>query len=244
MRSRARRLLTVIPEWLSIVLLIAAAIWFGFAGKAIDEHNKMSSRLAEPPLPISSLLPRPVMQLEFVRGAEDVRSILQLETGSRQKNVDDLRAGNDLDTRHLIPRYAIVLFVLTLLVSQGSKSIGDLVFLGGVVMVVLIAGADLLENTGIGWILESPAEDGVTGPASTMVSTAAFAKWVLLGLLLIFLGAVASLSRTWRRWLTPVLFATGLLLLAIVGRHAVERFLTPTPSHSGLSASITSMRGA
>jgi hypothetical protein len=244
MRIQARTLLTVVPTWLSVVCLIAAAAWFYSAAKTIAAHNKMSSRLEKPALPIDSLPRRPVMQLEFVRGANDVRSILQVDSAAQSQNVADVRAGNDYDTRHLILRYAILLIVLTLLVSQGSKTIGDLVFLSGVVMVLLIAAADFWENVGIARILDSPANDAVTGAASTLVSSAAFVKWVLLALLLIYLGVIASLSRTWRRWLTPVLFIAGVLLLAIVSRHSVERFLTPAPPHSGRSASMTSTRDA
>jgi hypothetical protein len=228
----------------SIALVVAAGVWVGDAASAIGPHNRMPSRLEKPPLPIASLPRRPVMQLEFVRGPEDVRAILQVGSASQAKNIEHLRTGNDLDTRHLIPRYAILLIVLSLLVAQGSKTIGDLVFLGGVVAAVLIAGADLVENSGIERILNSPEVDRVTAQASLVVSAAAFVKWTLLGLLSIYLGVVVALSQTWRRWLTPVLFAGGVLVLAIIGRHAVERFLTPAPAHSGRSASTTSTRDA
>jgi len=225
-RHRARTLLAVVPGWVSIVLVIAAGAWVKWAADAIAPHNSVSSRLAKPRLPISSLPRLPVMQLEFVRGAEDGRAILQVGTDAEEKNVAAVKTGNDLDTRHLIPRYAVLLVLLSLLIAQGSKSIGDLVFLAALLATAVIASADLLENSGIARILAAPADDDMTDRAAVMVSAAAFVKWTLLGLLLIYLGVVAWLGQSWRRWLMPVLFAVGLLLLAIVGRHAVERFLT------------------
>ena len=205
-------------------LVIAAVAWVKSAADAIAPHNSVSSRLAKPRLPISSLPRLPVMQLEFVRGAEDGRAILQVGTDAEEKNVAAVKTGNDLDTRHLIPALRRAVGPPVAAHPQGSKSIGDLVFLAALLATAVIASADLLENSGIARILAAPADDDMTDRAAVLVSAAAFVKWTLLGLLLIYLGVVAWLGQSWRRWLMPVLFAVGLLLLAIVGRHAVERF--------------------
>ena len=225
MRRRATRLKSV-PVWVSLVLLIATGTWVAYAGKAIEPHNQMRSRLEKPPLPIRSVLSRPVMQLEFVRGAEDVRAILQVGSTAEQHNIDDVRRGNELDTKYLIPGYAAFLIVLGLFVAQGSRSSGALVFLAAVATTVVIAGADIVENNAIESVLDALKDDAAAAAAAATVSTAAFVKWTLLGLLLIFLGVAASLSETRRHLLTPFLFLGGMLFLAIVGRHAVERFLT------------------
>jgi hypothetical protein len=215
-----------VPVLVSLALVLVTATWCVFAILKIGPLNAMESRTKGAPLPIASLPTRPVMQLEFVRGAQDVKAILEVGSTNQSRNVEDVRSGNDLDSTRLIPGYMMLLIALSLLIAQGSRNVGDLLFLVGITMAMLIAGADLIENYGIGRILDAPGDAALTDRMARLVSTAAFVKWTLLGLILIYLGVVASLPQTWRRWLSPVLLGLGIVLLATIGRHAVERFLT------------------
>lgn len=217
-----RRLPPVVP----IVCVIATVAWCAYATSAIAPFNAMPSRTGNVRLPISSLPMLPVMQLEFARGAEDVKAILEVGRASESKNVNDVREGNELDSWYLIPGYTLLLIALSLLVAQDGRHVSVGLFMIGVTVALAIAAADFTENYGIGQILDAPADAVLANQTAPLVSAAAFVKWTLLGLLLIYLAVVASLPQNWRRWLSPVLLIAGILLLAVVGRHAVDRFLT------------------
>ena len=101
----------------------------------------------------------------------------------------------------------MLLIALTLLIARGSDDEAWWLFRAGVVLVMVLALADLAENFGIARVLDA-ANDG--GPAATwarvLMVASAFVKWTALGLIGLGLGVVTSLQQQARR---PYGAATG-----------------------------------
>jgi len=200
----------------ALVFVLAVAIF------AIGPHNKMPSRTTKA-LPIPSLPQRPVMQLAFSWHQADVNAVLEVDKASKDANIKDVTIGNRFDSLFLVPGYTLLLIALTLLIARGSDDEAWWLFRAGVVMVILLAVADLAENFGIARVLTSAAnnQDAATWVRFVMVASA-FLKWTALGLIGVGLGVVTSLQQqTRRRWLTALLLIVGVWILATVGRHVV-----------------------
>lgn len=211
-----------VPAWVVVAALLASAVWSGFAMSQIGPYNRMKARTTG--LPIHSLPPRPVLQIEFARGPEDVESVLEVGHPSEEANIADMRAGNELDSTRLIPGYTLLLVALTLLIARGNRSTGVRLFRACVTVAIVIAVADFTENYGIARLLDAlAAGTAITTGAVRLVAIPAFVKWTFLGLIGVALGVVTRLQESWRRWLSPVLLAGGVWTLATVWRHLVDR---------------------
>ena len=196
------------------------------AGLIIAPYNQLKDTGRKPVLPIQSLPQRPVMQLAFARHQADVNAVLDVGHDPDKLKIKAIETGNWLDSVALVPGYTLLLVALTLLIARGSRYIGAGLFHAGVVFATTIALADLAENYGIMRVLIATGNaESVSAWVIRLMGASAALKWLLLGLLGIGLGVVASLQeQRWRRWLSLLLLATGLLTLAPIWRHAVDRF--------------------
>ena len=212
-----------IPEAAVVTTVVIALVWvMAVAIVAIGPHNEMPARTTKV-LPIPSLPQRPVMQLAFARNQTDIDAVLETTKASKTANIEDVRTGNTRDSLFLVPGYTVLLIALTLLIARGSDDEAWWLFRAGVVLVIVLACADLTENFGIARVLTSAEknEDAVTWVRALMVASA-FVKWTVLGLIGVGLGMVTSLQQqTQRRWLTAPLLIAGVWMLATVGRHVV-----------------------
>jgi multisubunit Na+/H+ antiporter MnhG subunit len=157
--------------------------------------------------------------------------------------VTELRAGNWLDTWLLIPGYIVLFVTLVLLIAHGMPNAATAIVRVGLAITAVVVLADLIENYHLERIVSSLHDPEMVNRALAVTTPAAFIKWGGLGTLLVGLGAAAALQDNWRRRLTFVLLAVGILMLAPILRHAVDR-LSGESDHSGRSASMTSTRDA
>jgi hypothetical protein len=175
--------------------------------------------------PIDSLAPKPLLQLEFARRASDVEGVVGGPTRrAREENIARLQEANRIDTWQFVPAYCALLIAVTLLIASGSGRHAIAVLAAGLVMVIVIGGADLIENRGIAGALTKLSNGQELGSADVArIWSPAVVKWTLLGMLPAALGAVTWLHRGWRRVLTPLLLATAAAILGPLGRHFVHR---------------------
>jgi hypothetical protein len=218
--------LRAVPDAVVVTAVLVATVWVVVGTRIITPYNQMEGLGRVTALPIQSLPARPVMHLTFARSQADVSAVLDVGNDREQLKIKAVDTGNWLDSVALVPGYTLLLIALTLLIARGSRYIGPGLFQAGVVFAISIALADLAENYGIMRVLSATgdAEPVSAWVLRLMVASAAL-KWMLLGLVGIGLGVVASLQeQTWRRRLSLLLLATGLLTLAPIWRHAVDRF--------------------
>jgi hypothetical protein len=155
-------------------------------GLLIGPRNKLPSRPSDVRLPIETLSgEKPILQLELARNAEDIKAIL--EPGDKQQNIADARAGNWYDMFPLIPAYTLQLLGLALLVSRALPKHGSWIFRLAVVLILVIAAADYLEDIGINRVLNLMAS-GTSVSDFDALSTPSIIKWLLLAVVLWGLG--------------------------------------------------------
>ena len=236
-----------VPLAAMVTALVVGVVWV-IAGVAIlAPHNAVKGIARTVPLPIETLPNRPVLQWARARSQDDIDTVLDRAHDSGKHNITDVRTGNILDTMLFVPGYSFFFIACIALIARSSGRAATFVFGAGLVLTVALAVADFAENQGIALALEA-AERGqaMSEMARQTMVAASLAKWTLLGIMFLFLGAATALQeRLWRRWVPPVLFALGIWQLAVITRHVVT--LLPGASvvaHSGRSASITSTRDA
>jgi hypothetical protein len=91
-------------------------------------HNKLRGR-GGAPLPNPHLFGSPVLNLELVRTADDLRAIIMV--GDVTRNVADARTGTLLDSFLFVPAYSGLLFCVGLMLSRATARSGRFSRLAG-----------------------------------------------------------------------------------------------------------------
>jgi hypothetical protein len=152
-------------------------------------HNRLPCR-GNAPLPLCSVQGPPVLQLELVWRDDDVVKILAptANAAANQRNIDDARSGNWIDTLLFVPDYALLLVALGAFAATSRRGF-DRWFLAIVVVVVVIAAGDWAENLGISRALDHLEHGGVRAGDARAISNPALVKWSLLPVVLLLITA-------------------------------------------------------
>jgi hypothetical protein len=165
--------------WLTAGLLLVFVL---LTGLLIGPRNRLSSR-GNADLPIDTLSKKPILQLELARNADDVKAILQ--PGDMRKNIADARAGNWFDLALFIPAYSMLFLCLALLSGRALPGHGTWIFRLALVLIIVIAAADYMEDIGIHRVLDLLASGApVSNSDALRISTPGAIKWLLLTVLL------------------------------------------------------------
>jgi hypothetical protein len=186
-------------------------------GWMIGPYNKLEGRGKDVPLPMKLgplLGDRPVIQIELARWESDLCAILN--SGDWQKNADDARKGNELDTFLFIPGYAGLLLFFGLLVGRQVPQWRTAVSVIALVVAPFIAILDWLENAGITAALNH-FQASRTFPVgdALRISTPSSVKWTLIAFLLLayFVALLANAGKI--SWAYRLIASAALSLSAI-----------------------------
>jgi uncharacterized membrane protein len=174
------------------------ALILSFIGyRLIDPHNRLPSRLTSADLPIKSLPPKPILQIELGRTEQGLEQILNppgTSPDSLLSNLQHARRGNTLDTFLFIPSYTIFLMSLGILLARASAS--KLILLAALIAVPMAALCDWTENAGISATLNHFEADHRPHQGDAVrIADPSTVKWTLLALTLIIYGIDAVLTR-------------------------------------------------
>jgi hypothetical protein len=171
------------------ILALAFLALAVFGGWKIGPYNELPDRKPGDKLPmeLGRLGNRPVIEIELARNESDLIAVLK--SGEHwEKNLENAKRGNELDTFLFIPGYAGLLLFLGLLVGcqvpQWRSALSVIALVGA----PLIAILDWLENAGItatlnhfGAVPHMPQ----VGDA-VRISDPSFVKWTLIASILLF----------------------------------------------------------
>jgi len=189
------------------VAAAAFVVLFVISAMLIAPFNKLPYR-GNVPLPMKSLGNRPILQVELARNKEDLEQVLT--PGNLERNVQDARIGNNLDTFLFIPSYTGLLISLGLILARGDDRWRTLLVLVALVAVPLAAICDWLENSGISKVLDKlAAGKSLVDSDATRVSTPSFIKWTTLAIVLLVYGAAAFRRLGWRNGALAILAVLG-----------------------------------
>ena len=148
MSSSFDRLLSIHVLSVASALLLIAFVAIGQC--ALEPRNSMPHRV-EAPLPLKSVGSNPGIQIQLSWRARQLACIFDPRgTGeSRQANVDDVAAGNAIDSFAVIPTYSALLLALGALGFAAHERRRTWMFLAIAAIVSIVAVADWLENIGI-----------------------------------------------------------------------------------------------
>jgi hypothetical protein len=192
----------------------------------IGPHNKLPGR-NDAPLPMKSLGKMPILQVELARNEKDLERVFT--PGNLERNVQDARIGNSLDTFLFIPSYAGLLISIGLILARGDDRWRVMLILVTLVAVPLAAVCDWTENSGISKVLDKLAVGKpLVDTDATRISTPSFIKWTTLGLVLLIYGVAAARRLGIWNWPLAIIAVTGLglgtILLTTLFRYLLERY--------------------
>jgi hypothetical protein len=173
----------------------------------IAPHNKLPGR-GNAPLPMKSLGKMPILQVELARNRNDLEMVLA--PGNLERNIQDARIGNNLDTFLFIPSYAGLLISLGLILARGDERWRTMLLLVALVAVPLAAVCDWTENSGIAKVLDKLDHHAqLQDSDATRTSTPSFIKWTTLAYVLLVYGAAAFRGLGWKHGALAVLAVLG-----------------------------------
>lgn len=206
--------------WLVVALIAAGA---AINVLLLRPHNSLPCR-GNAPLPLCSVQGPPVLQLELAWRDDDIVKILAPEPATLQRNIDDARAGNRIDTLLFVPTYALLLVALGGLAATRGRGF-DRWFVAIASLAVVIAAADWAENYGITQALDHLQTGAVHSGDARAISNPALVKWFLLPVVLLLISV--QLFKTLSLGPSALGLATLLLAAAIgygLAQYARERF--------------------
>jgi hypothetical protein len=163
--------------WVSLGVVVLGAFM-------ISRHNALSAR-GSAPLPLKTLPPKPILQVELGRSDRDLHAIFLPDGAGRaelMQNIRDARIGNTLDTFLFIPGYTVLLMSVGVLLARTNVT-RTVVFVC-VAAVPVAAICDWAENKGIAIALDHLEADKAPHPGDAK----RIVKWALLALVLLTYG--------------------------------------------------------
>jgi len=219
----------------SALLLIALV---AIAQCALRPHNSLPHRV-DAPLPLKSLGGNPVLQIELAWRARQLACIFDPRgTGeSLQANLDDVAAGNTIDSFAFIPTYSLLFLALGALGLAANERRRTWWFLVIAAIVSIAAVADWLENIGILEVTRHFAASPLhrTHPLAPDldaldVSESALVKWSAIVAVLGLIGAQFAIARRWWSWLLALAAgATAVLVASMLVVYTQERMTSVEP---------------
>jgi hypothetical protein len=223
---------------LSVVSALLLIAFVAIGQCALEPRNSMPHRV-EAPLPLKSVGSNPGIQIQLSWRARQLACIFDPRgTGeSLQANVDDVAAGNAIDSFAVIPTYGALLLALGALGFAAHERRRTWLFLAIAAFVSVVVVADWLENIGILELTRhfagSPmhhAHPTVPDLDAVDVSESALVKWSALVVALGLIGAQLAMARRWWSWLLAVgVCATALFVASTLVVYARERMTFVEP---------------
>lgn len=183
---------------------------------------------------------KPILAVELARDRKDLIEVLRTTNpamalarahGCADKDQRDPVCAvrtNTLQDCFFIPLYSGLLLCLALLFCKmpPRRWLG----MAGAALAITVALLDYAENRGIFKALRT---EEITDQAAQAISNPSRAKWMLLGVTLLFIGLLICISmlpnfRVWVRWLLSASYwIAGLMLLAATARYPLFALATP-----------------
>jgi hypothetical protein len=230
------RLLSV--HVLSVASALVLIALLAIAQCALTPHNSLPHRV-DAPLPLESVGANPVLQIELSWRARQLACIVDPRgTGEGlQANLDDVAAGNAIDSFAFIPTYSVLLLALGALGLVANERRHTWLFLTIAAIVSIAAVADWLENVGILEVTRHFAASPVHRPHvmapdldALDVSESALVKWSAVVVVLGLIGAQFAIARRWWSWLLALAaWATAALVASMLVVYAHERMTFVEP---------------
>jgi hypothetical protein len=190
----------------SLICLLLAAI----GSALIAPHNRLPGR-GGAQLPMRSPSNQPILQIELARSESDLVEVLA--AGDTNRNLEDAKSGNDLDTFLFIPSYAGLLISTGLLVAHRDRRWQPTLVLVAIIAVPAAAVCDWLENAGIASTISHFHSNGAPRPGDARrISRPSLTKWTILALVLLTYGI--SAGRGLKPWYVARI---GMAIIAVGG---------------------------